>query len=199
MDTLYKLNERSECMKRQIRKGCFETNSSSTHAICITKNDVDKTKLPNHIDFVHGEFGWEDATYTTLRSKASYLYQAICSLYDCQKDEKEKVINKLTGMLESYGISCNYEPDKDKDWGDGYIDHGYLTINFVEAVLNDSDKLFRYLFGDSIIITGNDNSYDYQDRMYIYEGEETTNWGTYPKYGNLKSEFDNYEIYKKGN
>ena len=24
-------------MKRQIRRGCFETNSSSTHAICIAK------------------------------------------------------------------------------------------------------------------------------------------------------------------
>lgn len=26
-----------ENMKRQIRKGVYETNSSSTHAICITK------------------------------------------------------------------------------------------------------------------------------------------------------------------
>lgn len=25
-------------MKRQIRKGVYETNSSSTHAICITKD-----------------------------------------------------------------------------------------------------------------------------------------------------------------
>ena len=33
-------------MKRQIRRGCFETNSSSTHAICIAKAGVDKESLP---------------------------------------------------------------------------------------------------------------------------------------------------------
>ena len=45
-------------MKRQIRRGCFETNSSSTHAICITKADVNKEDLPSHVTFTHGEFGW---------------------------------------------------------------------------------------------------------------------------------------------
>lgn len=29
-------------MKRQIRKGVYETNSSSTHAICITKKKCRK-------------------------------------------------------------------------------------------------------------------------------------------------------------
>lgn len=45
-------------MKRQIRKSVFETNSSSTHAICITKKK-DNYKLPDHIDFEFGEFGWD--------------------------------------------------------------------------------------------------------------------------------------------
>jgi len=40
-------------MKRQIRRGTFETNSSSTHAICITKSDVDKANLPNYVEFEH--------------------------------------------------------------------------------------------------------------------------------------------------
>lgn len=34
--------------------------------------------------------------------------------------------------------------------------------------------------------------------MRIYEGEET-DYGCYPIYGDLKSEFDDYEIYEKGN
>lgn len=50
----------------------------------------------------------------------------------------------------------------------------------------DDDKLLRYLFGDSFIVTGNDNSDGYDDMMYT-------------DYGELKSEFDNYEIYEKGN
>ena len=184
-------------MKRQIRRGCFETNSSSTHAICIIKADVNKEDLPSHVTFTHGDFGWEDNEYSDLWSKASYLYQAICSWYE--GDEKEEVINKIIESLGEYGISCDFEPDKDNGWGDGYIDHGYETIDFVKAVLEDSEKLLRYLFGDSIVITGNDNSDDYSDRMYVNEGEEVTKWGTYTRYGDLKPEFDNYEVYEKGN
>lgn len=46
-------------MKRQVRRGTFETNSSSTHAICITKSEY-RHNLFSHIDFEIGEFGWEN-------------------------------------------------------------------------------------------------------------------------------------------
>ena len=39
-------------MRRQIRRGVFETNSSSTHAICITKEDC--KGLGTHLDFEIG-------------------------------------------------------------------------------------------------------------------------------------------------
>lgn len=45
-------------MKRQVRRGTFETNSSSTHAICITKSEYRHNSF-SHIDFEIGEFGWE--------------------------------------------------------------------------------------------------------------------------------------------
>lgn len=50
-----------------------------------------------------------------------------------------------------------------------------------------------------MIITGNDNGDDFRDRMYVAEGEEVSKWGTYTIYGGLKPEFDDYEIYMKGN
>ena len=186
-------------MKRQIRKNTFETNSSSTHAICITKVDVDKSSLPNHVTFTHGEFGLEVDEHSDLWSKASYLYQAICDCCYDKEDDKEEMLNRIADVLNEYGISCNFEPDKDKKWGDGYIDNGYETIDFVKAVLEDSDKLIRYLFGDSFVVTGNDNGDGYRDRMYVNEGEEVTRWGTYTRYGGLKPEFNDYEIYEKGN
>jgi hypothetical protein len=186
-------------MKRQIRRSVFETNSSSTHAICITKEDVDISNLPNHVTFTHGEFGWENDEYSDLYSKASYLYQAICDCYFDDKAGKEEVIDKITKMLCDYGISCDFEPDMDKEYGDGYIDHGNETIDFVKAVLEDSDRLLRYLFGNSFVVTGNDNGYGYSDRMYVFEGDEVTKWGTFPRHGGLKPEFDSYEIYEKGN
>lgn len=74
-------------MKRQIRKSVFETNSSSTHAICITKKK-DNYKIPKHIDFEFGEFGWMYEEYSDTHNKASYLITAIFSFNKSETDEK---------------------------------------------------------------------------------------------------------------
>lgn len=194
-------------MKRQIRKSVFETNSSSTHAICITKKK-DNYKIPNHIDFEFGEFGWEYGEYSDIRNKSSYLITAIFSFGKSETDEK---LARLKNILDAHNITYSIPKPKVKsstwggrkhfyyDLGYNYIDHVGETKGFVDAVLSDSEKLFRYLFGDSFIITGNDNDDDHRDRMYVREDEEETDYGSYPIYGNLKPEFNDYEIYKKGN
>ena len=191
-------------MKRQIRLGAFETNSSSTHAICITKGDY---KLKKHIDFAIGEFGWECITYKSLYERASYLITAILS---ANKDKADENLQKLKNILDDHNVeyvlpklkvaSYKYH-GKDFYYYDinGYLDHAAEANEFINDVLADSDKLFRYLFGDSMVITGNDNSDEFNDRMRINEGEEKASWGTYTNYGDLKQEFDNYEVYIKGN
>lgn len=192
-------------MRRQIRRGTFETNSSSTHAICITKKDC--KGLGTHLDFEVGEFGWEYDHYSDRYSKASYLITAILSF---DKDEADRRLQLLKDILDSHNITYTLPELVEDSWEyggktryyykiDGYIDHSGETKEFLDAVLSDSDRLFRYLFGDSLIITGNDNDDRYDDRMYVNEGEEETNWGTYTNYGGLKPEFDNYEVYEKGN
>lgn len=193
-------------MKRQVRRGVFETNSSSTHAICITKSEYRPNSF-THIDFETGEFGWENDEYDSLYSKASYLITAILGF---DKDKADENLQKLKNILDNNNIEYTLPKLKVDSWEfggetryyydiDGYIDHSGETEDFVNDVLSDSDKLFRYLFGNSVIITGNDNSDGFNDRMYINEGEEKTNWGTYTNYGGLKPEFDNYEVYMKGN
>ena len=57
---------------RQIRKGTFETNSSSTHSLAIPKDSV---KYPKSISFHLGEFGWG----WEEEDPADYLYTAICT------------------------------------------------------------------------------------------------------------------------
>lgn len=191
-------------MKRQVRRNVFETNSSSTHAICITKGNYNPL---SHIDFVVGEFGWENITYGESYDKASYLITAILSF---DKNEADENLQKLKDILDDNNIEYTLpelKVDTYKYGGktryyydiDGYIDHSEDTQDFVNDVLADSDKLFRYLFGNSMVITGNDNSDCFRDTMYVNEGEEETSWGTYTNYGGLKPEFDNYEIYMKGN
>lgn len=146
---------------KQIRNNVFETNSSSTHSICISKAPV------KHGDFVYfgfGEYGWEDDCVTDT---ASYLYTAICSGND--REGAEEKIKELKDILDSYGIKYEFE---DPEWVDGsycnkgYIDHSYDTHEFVDAALNSPDLLMRYLFGDSCIYTGNDNSCDYDNMCY---------------------------------
>lgn len=189
-------------MKRQIRRGVFETNSSSTHAICITKDNM--YQIEKHIDFRFGEYGWEYREYDTPHEKASYLITAIFSY---SKDYADKYWERLKSILDSKGITYSIKLPAVKyddaldcsnyyDLGYCYIDHVGETSEFVEAVLADPDRLMRYLFGDSFIVTGNDNSDGYDDRMYTREGE--SKYGYYI-YGDLKPEFDDYEVYEKGN
>lgn len=192
-------------MKRQIRRSVYETNSSSTHAICIAK---DGYELKDYIDFHTGEYGWKCEEYGDFDNKASYLITAILSMDKEYADEK---LTRLKDILDEYEITYtipelnvkSYEYGRKKhyyyDIGDDYIDHAGELKSWLDDLLCDSDKLFRYLFGDSFIITGNDNDDEFRDRMLIAVGEEETDWGTYTLYGDLKPEFDKYEIYKKGN
>ncbi len=149
-------------MKRQIRQNVFETNSSSTHAICITKNDIlDDKEEKQHIIFHIGNFGWELREFYDVHTKAEYLYTAI--LYNDRFD----LLKKLQNILDKYEISYTFMAPvfaKDSAGGrylfNGRIDHGYNLKHFIEEVCNDEGKLLRYLFSsESFILTGNDNSY----------------------------------------
>ena len=71
--------------------------------------------------------------------------------------------------------------------------------NAALSIKEDEDKLMRCLFGNSFVITGNDNGYGHSERMYVREEDEHTKWGSFPRFGGLKPEFENYEIYEKGN
>ena len=185
-------------MKRQIRQGVFETNSSSTHAICISKDHI-YGNLPKHLDFEHGEFGWECRKYDDVNSRASYLYQAIYGMYE--GDEVIEKLEHIKSVLNSHGVTCVFNDPSSQVWDDGYIDHvgeGDMP-NWVENMLSDDDTLLTYLFGDAFVITGNDNSEGFEEMMYEYLGEEKTPYGTFSEYGGYKKEYDNYDIYYKGN
>ena len=192
-------------MRRQIRRSVYETNSSSTHAICIAKGGYE---LKDHIDFYTGEYGWECDEYGDLDNKASYLITAILSMDKESADEKliqlEGILdeNEITYTIPELNVnSCEYGKKKHYyyDIGYDYIDHAGELRPWLDDLLSDSDKLFRYLFGDSFIVTGNDNDDGFRDRMLIADGKEETDWGTYTLYGGLKPEFNKYEIYEKGN
>ena len=148
---------------KKIRKGMFETNSSSTHTIIVTDQ---KTEPGNLVDFAIGEFGWEFERLDTIDEKASYLYTMACEMLD------RDVYQDLYEILVKYGVECSCSvPAKfrDSSWG-VYLDNGYVdhvsdgdAKEFVERMLNHEHALIKYLFSDeSFVVTGNDNSYEEQ-------------------------------------
>ena len=147
-----------------IRRNTFETNSSSTHSICIPKN-IDISTLPKSIKFYFGDFGWEESQ----ANQAAYLYTAICNLYYDDEESKDRTnaINKLKYTLDKYKIEYWFAPIKmvKYDFGKkdcryyedvGSIDHCSELYEFLECVLNDEEMLIRYLIGGEVY-TGNDN------------------------------------------
>jgi len=179
----------------QIRRGVFETNSSSTHSICISRGGY---KIPEMTYFRIDEWGWEiGIEYDT----ASYLYTAIITCFE--EKETDMLLASLKDTLDGLGIRYEMEDPEWKmySWGrdteKGGIDHGSELLEFVEAVLNDSDLLLRYLYGDSFIATGNDNNdrHDMSDAAFstIYDFE------TREYVGNPHHDEGLYEYFYKGN
>ena len=76
----------------QIRAGVFETNSSSTHSIAISKKPV---VIGKSIRFGIGEFGWENDCVDT----ADYLYTAILDMIqDATSDERQYLSKKMVAL-----------------------------------------------------------------------------------------------------
>ena len=168
----------------KIRKGMFETNSSSTHTIVVADRNCEPGNL---VDFRIGEFGWEFERLDTIDEKASYLYTMACELTG------RDVYQDLYEVLVKYGVECSCSvPAKfTKNSCGEYLDNGYVdhasdgdAKEFVERMLNHEHALIKYLFSDeSFVVTGNDNCYD-EEREWMEEQTDVD----YP-----------HETYYKGN
>lgn len=166
-----------------IRKNIFETNSSSTHAMCINKED-DYIKIPRGISipFTAGEFGWKFDKLDTTIEKASYLYTSL--LLYTNIEEAEEII---TEALAPYDIECKFiRPIVDTKWGgytDCYIDHGPCN-EFARNMATIPYSIIQFLFNSkSYVVTGNDNC-----------DEEESKW-----YNNLTNLDSNYVVYERWN
>lgn len=192
-------------MKRQIRSSVFETNSSSTHSIAIPRN----CNATNYVGFYTGDFGWEFRQVDA----ADYFYTAIYETSYTEEELNEK-LERLKDILNAHGIEYNFGKPKTHIWhndyenkdylclDDGHIDHGYELKDFVDELLNNGDKLVRFISG-GLVFTGNDNSDDNGFISKYEEFIEDYDWRTRTrtKYKNeyYMSNHEDYEWYYKGN
>lgn len=134
-------------VKTVIRKGVFETNSSSMHSITIgDKNGVlehvplDPDNITLTID-CSIDFGWGIEDYSDAISKMAY-----CVLDELDPQIFEKVVKKQTGAKVIKYI------------GDGTIDHqSYGTIE-ENVDINSEEEIRNFIFNpQSELSTDNDN------------------------------------------
>ena len=136
---------------RQVRRGMFETNSSSSHSIVLSKSKQLTGKIlpeDGRIVIRPGEFGWGEERHTDAYTKASYCLTAWKGV---QLDILKKVIEKHTGLP-----VVLIERSDDFDSGDwGYIDH--QSIGMLDDVVKTEEDLERFIFGPSTLVIDNDN------------------------------------------
>lgn len=138
-------------MTIKIRNNVFETNSSSTHSISISKDSegILDTIVPDDdgtIIFHGGEFGWEWERYNDPMTKANYLAVYLCCVKDDEHNKEffERVIKDHTGAKEIiFDVS-------------GYIDH--QSHSTAVDAFESEETLKNFIFNPkSYLFTGNDN------------------------------------------
>lgn len=166
-------------MKRQIRLGIFETNSSSTHALSVSGDALND--VPKDLRFGFGEFGWECEVYQDVQTKADYLWTYIFNMWtvreypkkeDGTEDYSQEPTYRPTNEYVAWkaflrqackeagveNVTFRETPTGNSWFGTGYIDHSYELKDFVKKLGEDKNLLKQFLFCyDSGIETGNDN------------------------------------------
>lgn len=140
---------------KQIRKNCFETNSSSTHSLII-KSDVTVDTIKDEIcgiEFELGVFGWGTEIYRDTHTKASYLF-TYCHINGLPVDF-------ISEVLDRYGIDYTFRSGSELEpYEDFYIDH--QSVDYAEEIYKytkeSESNLLNYLFNtDFELIISNDN------------------------------------------
>jgi len=157
-------------MKTVTRAGVFETNSSSTHSICIAKDKaliLDKLPLDEEgvCRVYPGEFGWEEREYNDAATKASYCLTHVKSRpnYGLGTGSDEEmllsaVIAQGTDAKQVLFVPQGQDYEGKDDWG--YIDHQSIENDggAGEPAFASGEILFNFIFNPaSSLITDNDN------------------------------------------
>lgn len=156
-------------MNRVIRRGVFETNSSSTHSILILGGEFVADKIPlidGKCQIYPGEFGWEVETYHDATTKASYAYTHARSMVNRYQKDPEIAAAQQRNMQEhlqmlrrvlSAGtgaeiVFCTMGAEDEY----GYIDH--QSAGVCEEAFASDETLRNFIFNpESELHTDNDN------------------------------------------
>jgi hypothetical protein len=138
---------------KNIRRGVFETNSSSVHSLSMLgKTKMYSGKFQKNIILTYGEFGWGHDYLSDPLEKASYLIT--------EYSEDNEMIEKIIKVIEDYTGSEVLILEKNSDnayYKKGYIDH--QSQGMIRDFAYDEDSIRDIIFDEKYsIIIDNDNN-----------------------------------------
>lgn len=145
----------------KIRRGVFETNSSSVHTISMKRNINPNNYRGRHIDFKFGEFGWENIEF----SAADYLYTAIMNI-------DPDYLDRLKEILDEYEITYTFEDDASSRlwYPHGYIDHIEDLKDFIIDLMEDKSFVISMIMTGEVM-GGNDNDEERLEAAHMDDSE----------------------------
>lgn len=196
----------------QIRNSIFETNSSSTHALCMSMNDFYRLEIPEYkqwrkqakpLHIIGGEYGRSpQKPLIELEEKANYLWTAVLdcyskfhwdnennrSYYTCTNKEKiewwkQQILNELP---ENSTLKDDYY-DKYDSLDFPWIDHAAQIENFIKICENDSRYIHCLLDDNSFIEISGDEYPNFITAFLPHNEEQIINMP------------GRYSVYIKGN
>lgn len=151
-------------MRKQIRLGVWETNSSSVHSFCFSKKGLEKCHMKIHEDgYVHitldQYFGKDEAQFFNQKTKLKYIITWLYVYYDFDEAKIRdgyllEDFNKAFGeyVTKHNGVLCRgVKVDKCK-WEDSYdyFDHQQLSSGWCDdnciVSLWDSEACVEFIF-----------------------------------------------------
>lgn len=134
-------------MNRKIRKGVFETNSSSVHSLVISNEGREQSEFKlnkdGEIEIDFGQFGKDERIYSSQYDKLSYLITClyylsgydISDIYDKWEFEQiQDAVCKYTGAT-GIKILGKQEPEIDHQ-SQPYGDIKIINVYDEDAVIN---------------------------------------------------------------
>ena len=175
----------------QIRKNVFETNSSSTHSLVISKKDREYNyALPIEDDgtliIPFGEFGWGPEILAAPIEKLSYLITDRSGLYDIPeelKNESDEAIydyimeesEAIRDIVEVVKSCCPEVKEVRFELGDSWNPFGYVDHQSHGTSYEEDLSIEEIAFSNKVIIMiANDNGYYYDEYFTDWQGNPPT-------------------------